>query len=133
MMRLILAVVAGYAVWTAVWLGGNAALLPEAAAAVQAGEAFTDPGALGLALALSAACSLCAGGVAATIAGGPMAWRAAWITAGLLLATGVAVQAGVWSLMPLWYHLVFLALLVPVTLLGARLRWRAGPAASAPR
>ena len=38
-----------------------------------------------------------------------------------MLVTGIAVQAGVWALMPVWYHLVFLALLVPVCLVGARL------------
>ena len=39
--------------------------------------------------------------------------------AGLLLATGIAVQAAAWSTMPLWYHLTFLFLLVPMTIAGA--------------
>ena len=39
----------------------------------------------------------------------------------LLLLTGVGVQLGVWPLMPVWYHLLFLALIVPVAVFGGRL------------
>jgi hypothetical protein len=39
----------------------------------------------------------------------------------LLLATGIAVQASVWNLMPVWYHVPFLVLVVPACILGARL------------
>ncbi len=35
--------------------------------------------------------------------------------------TGIAVQAGVWNLMPVWYQVAFLALLVPVSAVGGRL------------
>ena len=38
-----------------------------------------------------------------------------------MLLTGLCVQIGAWSMMPVWYHLPFLVLLVPVTLLGASL------------
>ena len=31
-------------------------------------------------------------------------------------------KIGIWKLLPAWYHIVFLLLLVPATLLGARLR-----------
>ena len=36
-----------------------------------------------------------------------------------LLGTGIAVQASAWKFEPVWYHLTFLVLLVPITLLGA--------------
>ena len=39
-----------------------------------------------------------------------------------MLAVGIGVQAGSWNLMPVWYHLTFLALLVPGALIGAKLR-----------
>ena len=42
----------------------------------------------------------------------------------LLLVVGVGVQAAMWNLMPLWYHLPFLALLLPATLAGAALARR---------
>lgn len=68
-------------------------------------------------LALSIAASL-ASGVVAAIAGGESARGAVLGNALLLLATGIFVQAGLWSSMPVWYHLIFLVLLVPMTLLG---------------
>jgi hypothetical protein len=37
----------------------------------------------------------------------------------VLAGVGAFVQSRVWKLMPLWYHLSFLLLLVPVTLAGA--------------
>ena len=48
--------------------------------------------------------------------------RGLTVLAVLLLATGVGVQAAAWNLMPVWYHLVILGLLVPGCLLGARLK-----------
>ena len=39
----------------------------------------------------------------------------------LLLAVAHHLQPLVWSAYPLWYHLVFWAYLVPLTLLGGRL------------
>ena len=119
-MRSAIGVIVGYAVWTAIWLGGNAVLLPEAAEVVQNGEPYTETGPLAMAIGLSVVCSLLGGLVAALIARakgrGP-----AVVLAVLLLATGVFVQLGVWDLMPVWYHATFLALLVPMTLAGAGL------------
>ncbi len=117
MMRMIVGAVVGYAVWTVIWLAVNATVFAKAREAIAARDAFTETGPLLGVLALSIACSL-AGGVAAAIAGGESARGAMLVTALLLLATGIFVQAGIWSLMPVWYHLIFLALLVPVTLLG---------------
>ncbi|GJM44217.1 MAG: hypothetical protein DHS20C21_10590 [Gemmatimonadota bacterium] len=120
MKRAVIAVVVGYLLWTAVWLGGNALLFGELAAAVQAGERHDVAGPLVGVLALSVACSLLAGIAAARLATG--AARSALLTLGvLLLLTGIGVQAGVWSLMPVWYHLLFLALLIPGVLVGGRL------------
>lgn len=44
-----------------------------------------------------------------------------WILAACLLATGIPVQISAWNDLPVWYNLLFLVLLVPVTVLGARL------------
>ena len=54
--------------------------------------------------------------------GGCRRLRGLTVLAVLLVATGVGVQASVWTLMPVWYHLAFLGLLVPGCLLGARLK-----------
>lgn len=120
MKNIVIAVIVGYVVWTALWLGGNAALFGEAAEVVGSGEKYTATGPLVGVIVLSIACSVAAGLVAAKIAK-DRAKTAVMTTAILLLLTGIGVQSGVWSLMPTWYQLVFLALVVPVTLMGGRL------------
>lgn len=39
----------------------------------------------------------------------------------LLLAFGIFIQSVYWNYIPLWYHLTFLILLVPMTFLGGKL------------
>ena len=39
----------------------------------------------------------------------------------ILLAVGIAVQAATWETLPVWFHLVFLASIVPFTYVGAHL------------
>jgi hypothetical protein len=124
MVRAFLAVVVGYLVWTALWLGGNAAFFGEAARVVDAGVPFTAAGPLAGLLAQSVVCSIAAGLAAAAIAK-QRARAAVLVLAALLLATGVLVQIGVWPFMPVWYHLTFLALIVPASILGGRLVGRA--------
>jgi hypothetical protein len=118
--RAIVGVIAGYAVWTALWLGGNSLLFGRAGEVVASGQKFTAVGLLLGILALSVVCSLAAGAAAAAIA--KARTRGAVMVMGtLLLATGIAVQASVWNLMPVWYHVPFLVLVVPACILGARL------------
>ena len=120
MMRAVIAVVVGYLLWTAVWLGGNAVLFGELAEAAGAGTRVEATGPLAGVLLLSIACSLLAGAATAFLARGRS--RGALLALGaLLLVTGIGVQAGVWSLMPVWYHVLFLGLLIPGVLAGGRL------------
>ncbi len=118
--RVIVAVIVGYLIWTALWLGGNAILFAEAAEIIGAREAYTAAGPLAGVIALSVVCSLAAGLTAAAIAG-TRARTAVLTVAALLLLTGIVVQAGAWNLMPVWYHLTFLTLIVPVVVIGGRL------------
>ncbi len=122
-LRAVLAVIAGFLVWTALWIGGNAVFFGAAARAIESGEPYTAVGPLLGVLVLSLACSLVAGFLAATLAG-EGARVAVLLMAALLLLVGLAAQAGVWPLLPLWYHLSFLALIVPVSVLGGRLTGR---------
>ncbi|MGB7219420.1 MAG: hypothetical protein WBD07_11495 [Vicinamibacterales bacterium] len=120
MKRAVVGVIVGYLAWTALWLGGNALLFGAAAEVVGAGQPYTAAGPLAGVNVLSVVCSLAAGAAAATIsrarAGGTVL-----VMAALLLATGIVVQAGVWTLMPVWHHLTFLLLIVPAAILGGRL------------
>lgn len=120
MVRSLLAVLAGMAVWAVLWVGSNQAL----AAALP--DAFGDDGLLlanslyWLVLLDSVVLSVLAGWIAARVAGRRR--LAHGLALGLVqLAIGIAVQASVWDAMPLWYHLAFLALLVPASVLGANL------------
>ena len=124
MKRGVLGVIVGYTLWTALWLGGNAVFFGAAADAASAGEALTDAGPLAGLIVLSLVCSIAAGLVAAVIARQRIG-VAVLVMAVLLLATGIAVQAGVWALMPVWYHATFLGLIVPAAILGGRIIGRA--------
>lgn len=121
MARAVIAVVIGYGVWTAIWLGGNALLFSGMSAEVAAGRMYAEVGPLLGVLVLSVVCSLCAGFAAAMI-DRQRTRGVVWTMAVLLLATGVAVEIGMWKSLPVWYHVVFLALIVPVCLVGSRLR-----------
>ena len=123
-MRAVLSAVGGYAVWTVLRLVGSAGIRvfwPAEFGALEGGRPITAVVPLLLGVALSLACSLAAGITVATAA--PRAVPGGLtVVAVLLVATGVGVQASVWTLMPVWYHLVFPGLLVPGCLLGARLK-----------
>jgi hypothetical protein len=120
-MRAALAVFVGFAVWSILWVGGNQAL----AAALP--EHFAEDGSTAHAgllvgiLGMSVLWSVLSGWLTASVgrATGP---RLPLILGVVLLAVGLAVQIGYWDVMPVWYHLAFLALLVPGCLVGGRLR-----------
>ncbi|HHH31293.1 MAG TPA: hypothetical protein ENK57_23505 [Polyangiaceae bacterium] len=122
MKRSLLAVVLGFGAWVLCWLTLNALLghfFADELAAFEAGAPLSRTSYLLLALAASLFCSFAAGRVCAALRRGRSPLAPIFLAA-LLLATGIAVQAGVWSRMPLWNHLSFLALLVPVVVAGDR-------------
>ena len=105
----------------ACWLGGHvpiASAFPDEFSAFDEGGSLTATGPLALSLALSVLCSLVGGFVTAKIANRS---GAVVVLAVLLLITGIGVQAGAWARMPLWYHIPFLILLLPVTIASGRL------------
>lgn len=123
MWKSVMAVAAGAAVWAVLWLGGTRAagamfphtLIPE--------QPITATGALLGLIAYSVVLSVLAGWVTARVKGaGPMPTVAA--LAALQLGLGIVAEVSYWDLMPVWYHLVFLALVVPATLYGGTLRAR---------
>lgn len=123
MARAIVAVVAAFSLWTVLWLGLGAAAPAVVPDLVDPTQPLTHTGVLLVYLAWAAIISVAAGRLCAVIRrDDPM--PAVWALAGLLLLVGIGVEAAYWSMMPVWYHLVFLALLVPATVLGGRLRAR---------
>ena len=118
MWKPVLGVVLGFLLWSLLWVGGNQVFAVVSPRHFQLAESQTPATSALLVLILhSLVCSFAAGALARWLAGGIM--TPVWILGGLLLAVGIAVELSWWSLLPLWYHLVFLALLVPLTLTGA--------------
>jgi hypothetical protein len=108
------------------WVGGAqlaAMMYPEV---LVPGEPVTHTGALLGYIAFSVVLSVLAGYTAAALASGNR-MRAVGIVAGVLLLMGIGFEASAWQLTPVWYHLVFLVLLVPAVLYGGRLRDGAVP------
>lgn len=119
--RTIGAVVAGAVVWAVLWIGGNAGLAAAAPDIVVPGESLTHlPTLVGLVV-FGAVLSVLAGYTTAAVKGSaPMG--AVRALAALQLALGLFFELTSWELLPVWYHLVFLAMIVPATLWGGHLR-----------
>ena len=116
-MRSIAALVSGYVLWTVLWLGGNAGLRAAGLLPGDLTQPVLAPMPLFVLLVLSLVCSLSGGYVAGAVSRSPSI-RTVALLGVLLLATGCFVQSTVWHLMPLWYHVVFLGMVIPVTLVG---------------
>jgi len=110
---MILGVIGGFVAWTMIWLGANAAL--RTAGLLPPADAAPPTGGLVLLIIVSVVASGVAGAISSRLSGR----RATAVLAGVLLVVGVAVEFSLGRLLPLWYHLVFLALLIPATLAGA--------------
>jgi hypothetical protein len=132
MVRIILGVIVGFIVWSILWVGGDEVIakfspdwygvhkLAFEKAAFNHTSFDADPLILLIHLIRSVIASLIAGYMAALVANEN--WRTAWILGILLLLVGIVVEATVWNLAPVWYHLIFLILLIPMTLAGGKLR-----------
>ena len=121
--RFILAILAGATVWAILWnLGtfGAQAALPDI---LRPEQPITHIGMLLAFIGYSVALSVLAGFITAKV-GGTTPMPAVWSLSILQLSIGVMVEVSYWSLMPVWYHLVFLALIVPATVYGGRLKAR---------
>ena len=120
MVRSLLAVPAGMAVWAVLWIGSNQALTAAMPAAFGDDGMLLENSLYWLYLLDSVVLSVLAGWVTGRVAGRRQV--AHGFVLGLAqLAIGIAVQASVWDDVPLWYHLAFLALLIPASVLGANL------------
>lgn len=130
MLRIILGVIAGFIGWLIVWIGSEkviSAIWPAFGANQRAfeevlknGGAFAPDGSFLITQVLmGAVVSLLSGILAALIAGENS--HAPMFLGFLLLAIGLAKAIMSWQYIPLWYHIVFTALLLPVAILGGKL------------
>jgi hypothetical protein len=129
MVRSILAVIAGSALWTVLWLGSNAILAAIIPQQVKASRIESVPVLL-LILVLSVIFSILAGYVTAQLA--KRKEMAHTFALGVLqLAMGIAAQLANFEALPLWYHISFLLLLIPGNLFGGLLQSRRNEASFA--
>lgn len=134
MIRIIAGVIVGFIVWSIVWVGSEAlmaALSPEwlgkhyldAQTALTAGTPLASANDAGIAiinLIRSFITSIMGGYMAALVAG---EYKRSTMALGIiLLFVGIAVQYMFWNFAPAWYHIIFVLALIPMTILGGRLR-----------
>jgi hypothetical protein len=132
MVRIILAVIAGFLAWSIMWVGSEqvlSAVFPDWFGAHQIAfekamfnkEAFApDSTILILNVVRGIIVTILTGFLAAVIAGENR--RSTLILGILLLIFGLVVVALTWTLIPVWYHVVFSLMLVPMTILGGKLK-----------
>jgi hypothetical protein len=132
MLRIILGIIVGFVVWSILWVGSDIIIaqisphwygnkLLELQWSINTKTPYThDSTILLISLIRSVIFSLIAGYIAALVAGEN---KKSTLGLGILLvAFGIFIQSIYWNYMPLWYHIPFLALLIPVTYLGGKLR-----------
>jgi hypothetical protein len=119
--KTIVAVLAGAVVWAVLWIGGNAGFALGFPEIIVPGEPLEHVGILVSFIVYGALLSVLAGYTTAAVKGVP-AMPAVKVLGGLQLALGLFFEATNWALLPVWYHVVFLAMIVPATLYGGRMK-----------
>lgn len=131
MLRIILAAIAGFIVWTILWVGSDAFFMAISTSYREYMDGFQkaletkQPFELSsmillLTLLKSFVCSIISGFIAALIARENN--KSTLLLGVLLLAFGIFIQSVYWNYIPLWYHISFLLLLIPMTILGGKLK-----------
>jgi hypothetical protein len=117
MLRNITSIIVGYIIWTAIFLGGAAAVRAINPGVHDEVGMTRDTPTLAIYLAISVVASVVAGYCVARIAE-KSKMRCVFLLVVSLLATGVPVQPNAWGKLPVWYNVIFLALLIPLPLAG---------------
>ena len=132
MVRIVLGVIAGFFAWAIVWVGSEkilSAIWPEGygahqlafeAAVTNGGQFTADTTLLLIHIVLGSIVSMMSGFLAALIAGENK--RAPLVLGLLLAAFGLLKAVLSWPYVPIWYHVIFTALLIPMTIMGGKLK-----------
>ena len=128
MLRSILAVIAGNIVWTILWLAMNGILAGIHPQIADGKTRIESVSLLVFILVYSVVISVVAGYITALIA--RRNEIAHTVALGILqLAMGIFFQSQAWNLLPIWYHLSFLILLIPGNIIGGLIRQKQTPSA----
>jgi hypothetical protein len=131
MLRIALGVIAGLFAWVVVWFGSEkilSAMWPEFGThqaafqdAIEHGGPFTaDSNILLIHIVLASIVSAIAGFMSAIVSGENK--RAPLILGLLLLALGLLKAGMSWPYVPVWYHVLFTAVLLPLTVGAGKLK-----------
>lgn len=131
MVRIFLGIIVGYIIWSILWIGTDAVFSAASADWARKSTDFREavannipytPDSMILIVLLikSAIITIISGFVAALIARENS--KSTIILGLLLLISGIFVQMMHWNYMPLWYHIPFLLMLIPLTILGGKLK-----------
>ena len=131
MVRIVLGVIAGFISWLIAWVGiekilsaiwhGFGAHQRAFEEVLKNGGQFTaDTTMLLTHIVLGSIVSVMSGSVAALIARENT--RAPLVLGFLLLAVGLLKAVMSWPYVPIWYHVIFTALLMPMTIVGGKLK-----------
>jgi pheromone shutdown protein TraB len=119
--RSIAAIVVAWLLWSALWVGGSAALQSLFPQALGGGPPVTHAVGLGALIVWSVVLSILAGFVCAWVKKtSPM--ETVWALAAIQFVIATVIEVSGWANTPVWYHVLFLALLVPATVWGGKLR-----------
>jgi len=120
-MKIFIGVAVGFITWSILWLGSEQivfAMIPEWNHEGDLSKVTENY--LVSKLVLSALFSLISGYLSAVIAKESL--RAPAILGVILLFVGVGVQIANWDSLPVWFHSIFLGLLLPITFVGGRIK-----------
>ena len=131
MLRIILGAVVGFVVWSILWVGSDVIFMAIFTSYREYLEGFDNAiktqqpfeinsTILFLTLVKSFICSLISGLITTLIA--KESTKSTILLGVLLLAFGIFIQSIYWNYLPLWYHLPFLLMLIPMSFLGGKLR-----------
>ena len=131
MLRIVLGIISGFISWMIAWVGSEkilSAIWPEGFGvhqrafeeAVKNGGQFTaDTTMLLTHIVLGSIVSVMSGSLAALIAGENT--RAPLVLGLLLVAVGLLKAIMSWPYVPIWYHVIFTAILLPMAIMGGKL------------
>jgi uncharacterized membrane protein YeaQ/YmgE (transglycosylase-associated protein family) len=131
MLKIILGVLVGFVVWSILWVGSDQILIATLGwygahqadfANAMANKTPFAPNITFLLMNLirSVIISLISGYIAAAVA--KENTRSTLALGVLLLAFGAMVELIAWNYLPVWYHFLFLFLLIPVTIAGGKMK-----------
>jgi hypothetical protein len=130
MLRIVLGSIGGFIGWIILWVGiekGLSAMWPAFGVhqkafedAIKNGGQFTADSTMLLThIVMGSIVSILAGALAALIAGENS--KAPLVAGSLLLLMGIAKAVMSWQYVPIWYHVIFTAMLLPLAIVGGRL------------